>query len=273
MATNEVMQKIASLGLYDSINYDDNVKDVISDYLCGRDYNNLAIDIYCPFCRKLTTINPSNENQLNNFGITNYAAFVDGKLNFLVLHFRCARDFNHYFCIQLIYIEKQLYKIGQFPSRATIDAPELNRFKKILPEEKLSDLKRAIGLFSHGVGAGSFIYLRRVYEYLIFEAKEEAKNDSSFNIELFDKSIMIEKIELLKNYLPSFLINNKSAYGILSKGVHELSEKECLNSFNLLEKTIELILQEKLEKKEKKDMEDEITKDLSMLGSILSNNN
>ena len=268
------MQEIASLGLYDEIELDERVKPIIHAYLTNEHYNDLSIDLYCPFCGAMSTFNPSFENQLithNTQELSKLIGFTDNKMNFLVLHFRCARDKTHYFCVQLLPENGKLIKIGQYPSRAKIDAPELNKFKKILPEEKLSDMKRAVGLFSHGIGAGSFVYLRRVFEHLISEARGEAEKDSKLDTETFERCRMSEKIELLKNYLPNFLIKNKVAYGILSKGVHELSEDECINSFNLLEKTIELILSEKLEKKEKRDMEDAITKDLSTLGASLDN--
>jgi hypothetical protein len=274
MATNEIMQKIASLGLYDEIDLDEKVNTVIYAYLANEHYNDLSIDLYCPFCGVMSTFNPSFENQLikrNDIENSLTKEFEYKRMNFLVLHFRCARDKKHYFCVLLLPKDGKLIKIGQYPPRATIDAPELNRFKKILPEEKLSDMKRAVGLFSHGIGAGSFVYLRRVFEHLIYEAKEVAEKESRLNIETFERSRISEKIEMLKDFLPNFMTKNKVAYGILSKGVHELSEDECMNSFNLLEKTIELILSEKLEEKEKRDMEEAITKDLSKLSTGLAN--
>ncbi len=38
-------------------------------------------------------------------------------------------------------------------------------------------------------------------------------------------------------------------YSILSKGIHELSEEECLQYFKLMKIGIELILDEQLEEK------------------------
>lgn len=35
-----------------------------------------------------------------------------------------------------------------------------------------------------------------------------------------------DKIKLLKDYLPQMLVDNKVVYGIMSKGIHELSEEE-----------------------------------------------
>jgi hypothetical protein len=40
-------------------------------------------------------------------------------------------------------------------------------------------------------------------------------------------------------------------YGILSKGIHDLSEEECLAHFEVLRNGIELILDQKLEAQER----------------------
>ena len=63
---------------------------------------------------------------------------------------------------------------------------------------------------------------------------------------------MDEKINLLKSYLPEYLIENRKIYSILSKGVHELSEDECLTFFDTVKLGIELILDEKVEKEIKR---------------------
>ena len=115
------------------------------------------------------------------------------------------------------------------------------------------EFSKAIGLASPGVGIGSFVYLRRLFENLILEAYNSNLKDSIEKKEFFTKR-MDEKIELLKEYLPEFLVENKSLYSILSVGIHSLSENDCLNYFEAVKVGIELVLDEKLEilrKKEK----------------------
>jgi hypothetical protein len=63
---------------------------------------------------------------------------------------------------------------------------------------------------------------------------------------------MDEKIEMLREHLPAFFVKNENIYGISSKGIHELTESECLSSFEPLQVEIELILDEKIEQAEKK---------------------
>ena len=51
----------------------------------------------------------------------------------------------------------------------------------------------------------------------------------------------------VKDQLPGFLTENKQIYGVLSKGVHELDEKICVEYFGLLKNAIEIILDEQIE--------------------------
>ena len=62
---------------------------------------------------------------------------------------------------------------------------------------------------------------------------------------------MDERILALKEYLPQFLVENRAVYSILSLGIHELSEQQCLDLFGLIRKGMELILDEKLAQQER----------------------
>lgn len=65
-------------------------------------------------------------------------------------------------------------KVGQFPPLADLTREDTKKYRKILSKDDYSDLNRAIGLNSHGVGAGSLIYLRRVFENLIKKAYDKS---------------------------------------------------------------------------------------------------
>jgi hypothetical protein len=56
---------------------------------------------------------------------------------------------------------------------------------------------------------------------------------------------------LLRDHLPEFLFENRSIYGILSKGIHELSEEECKEYFPVVRGAIEMILDAKLQEVER----------------------
>lgn len=130
---------------------------------------------------------------------------------------------------------------------------EIKQYSKLLPPEKLKEFSRAIGLAANGVGIGSFVYLRRIFEYLIGQAWIKAIDEKATNEGDFQRARMDEKIELLKMYLPQFLVDNKSMYSILSLGIHELDEKSCLVHFDTMRVGIEIILDEKLEELRKQE--------------------
>lgn len=178
---------------------------------------------------------------------SSYSEFID-KGGFSSLSIECKRYHSEFrFYIFWSPDEKFIIKIGQFPTVADFHLSEIKKYNKVLPEENLKEITRAIGLAANGVGIGSFVYLRRVFEHLIFEAKSTAEKENSITEEAFQRARMDEKIELLKNYLPDFLVENKSLYSILSLGVHELDEKTCLEHFDTLRVGIEIILDEQLD--------------------------
>jgi hypothetical protein len=160
-----------------------------------------------------------------------------------------------------------LIKIGQFPTVADFHIGEIKEYKKVIDESKLKELTRAIGLAANGVGIGSFVYLRRVFEHLIFDAYERAKKEQKVSESDFQKARMDEKIELLRTYLPTFLVDNKTMYSILSLGIHELDEQTCLAHFDTLKVGIEIILDEKLDEFKKKEKIEKAKKKLTELKS------
>lgn len=146
-----------------------------------------------------------------------------------------------------------IMKVGQYPTVADVHKKQIKKYKKVLGDERMGEFARAIGLAASGVGIGSFLYLRRIFESLIYEASIKAISDGVIKEEEFGSLHIEEKIATLKDYLPDTLIEIKSAYGILSKGIHELSEEECLAYFDVMRNGIELILDEILDAKRKEE--------------------
>jgi len=159
-------------------------------------------------------------------------------------------------------------KIGQAPSLADIQFGDMDdKYGKILDKESLFLLKRAVGLAAHGTGAGSFVYLRRIFEGLIKESYEANKDPLNVSEKEFQSKRMDEKIQLLKNYLPDELSEMKPLYGLLSQGVHELTEEECLQYFPALKLSIELILDAKIEAQKKAKRISEVKSQIAAISS------
>jgi hypothetical protein len=75
------------------------------------------------------------------------------------------------------------------------------------------------------LGIGSFTYLRRIIEKLITEEHEAAVLDGAVFPNWKDTDRLEDKINALKDRLPPALVKHKSAYGVLSAGMHELDEE------------------------------------------------
>lgn len=170
-----------------------------------------------------------------------------------------------------VYITRdKLFKIGQYPSIADISMPDLRKYREVLSKDKYKELNRGVGLITHGVGVGAFVYLRRIFEELIEESHKKLSTSVGWDEEVFQRSRMDEKIELLKTSLPSFLVESKKLYSILSKGIHELTEDECLEYFPTVKLGVELILDEKLEEKRRHDKIEQARKSISKIHSDLA---
>ena len=159
--------------------------------------------------------------------------------------------------------DEKLFKVGQYPSHVELAMGDLTKYRKLLGEDA-REFVRAIGLAAHGVGIGSFVYLRRIIENLVEATHLLAAKDQNWNEEAYGSARAVDKMKILGHRLPEFLTTNKFIYGILSKGIHELNENECLEAFPVLKDAIEMILDEKLaaveRDKKKKDAQEKLEK-------------
>lgn len=179
--------------------------------------------------------------------------------------FECTRNGKHLLHFFFRVHNRSITKVGQYPSLADLHLADVRKYRKVLGDEKYRELTRAIGLNAHGVGIGSFVYLRRILEDLINAAKAEAAKEPGWDEEAFGRSRMDGKIQLLQGRLPKFLVEHRHIYSILSLGIHELTEKQCLDAFETVRVGIELILDEKLHEQERAEKTARATKDLSQI--------
>ena len=268
-------------GLYEHINLGDPDYDT-AQQIYELEFFNGAIRTYCPDCMQESTfrtdlIKDETINTLTKLNVLDYKngvgqilklktpkevdhyLFGDDYKNYafanktFTLEFYCTHNHKHRIFYIFNITNKIIQKIGQFPSIADSMEGEIKEYKKILEKEldkeKSQEFSKAIGLFSHGVGIGSFVYLRRIFEAFIYKAKDQALEESTITEDEFHNKRMAERISLLSNYLPEIIVEHKELYGVVSKGIHELSEDECKKYFATIKAGIELILDEKIAKR------------------------
>jgi hypothetical protein len=205
------------------------------------------VEGYNPVIKQETTYQISNER-------ASMAISLNSFLGYNTIKATCVRTD---FCITVIAIffededdtdtPYKLMKVGQFPSIADLHISKIRSYDKVLPREEIKEFTRAIGLAASGVGIGSFVYLRRVFEFLLEDAHKIALNEDGWNEEEYARARVAEKIQILKHHLPEFLVEHREMYSILSLGIHELEENDCLSHFEPLKIGIEIILDAKVD--------------------------
>ena len=179
---------------------------------------------------------------------------------------QCVRNplehvYRYYFSIQ----SGELRKIGQWPSLEDIAGADIEKYRPLLKGGYFRELKMATGLASHGVGIGAFVYLRRIFERLIYQHHDELPAP----IEGFVTLRMDEKIDALKSVLPAALVANKGTYGILSKGLHELDEDTCKSYFPVVRSAIIRILEQDYQRREAEKADAELARNISQIAQQL----
>jgi hypothetical protein len=233
--------------LYTQYQLNDDLIDVRS--LCGRvkssqgEFGKAIVDGFCPHCKRDSTF------KVEGISIVSGTSWENIKRRHAHDEFAitCSRDANHkiqYF-VELRHLK--IRKIGQLPSVADIAIDEARqKYSAVLKDENWSEFYKAIGLAAHGEGIGSFVYLRRVFERLIFSRFMEHKQEKTWDESEFTRLRMDEKIAFLKDFLPNYLVSAKKLYSIFSLGIHELDNNQCLSFFDVGKRSIIVVLEEDL---------------------------
>ena len=235
--TDNVFGKfLTNEGLYDEIEItEDNIFE-LADLIGGH----VKLDVYCPKCKEnrvfsgecipyywyddheqeiygkpledeitswqylhnMPQPNGGGENQPWTW--TNKSIEDDTRL--MVFKFVCTMDDTHHLDYIVLTYGNKMKKIGQYPSVADLSFPELKEYRKVMSKDDEKELKRAIGLYASGIGIGSYVYLRRIFERIIVTASHKAISDGKIKAEDFGVARVNEKIKMLSDYLPKSLV-------------------------------------------------------------------
>jgi hypothetical protein len=225
-------QTVDKEGLSGLLKYCDNVKDLI------REVRNINKPVH-PMAAHL-----ANEIEQRNL------LFIALQESYFGHTLVCQRNRSHEIRFWFYVDRRSLIKVGQIPSIADLATPDKRRFSKILGQERQAEYNRGVGLHAHGVGIGSFVYMRRILEDLVEEAHQQASREPGWNDEEYQRGRMAERIKLLRDYLPPFLVEHATLYSIVSEGIHGWHEQQCLDLFPVVKAGVDHILTEKLRQKE-----------------------
>lgn len=189
---------------------------------------------------------------------------IDDTVRVMVFRFACSMESSHRIDYIVLSEGCKIKKIGQYPSVADLSFPELKEYRKIISKQDEKEFRRAIGLYAQGIGVGSFVYLRRIFERIIDIAKQKAITAGTLDEQTYKDAHVDERIKMLANYLPKTLVESTVFYGIVSKGIHELSEEDCIAYFPVLRGFIFMILRQweqlRKDEEEEKQIKDSLSK-------------
>jgi hypothetical protein len=265
----KIEELLINKGLYDNVDITIDDYDEIRIFLSGYENPQNTVDCFCIHCRTnriFKSVKSEIHNDTGSYTMSNPARFnssqqpnKDGLYNSYlnkryVLKYVCTRDMQHSLLFDLIITNDKIIKIGQYPSIADLIKPSILKYKSVL-DKQFQEFSKALGLYAHGVGIGSFVYLRRIIEKLVLDNYDKYSAELNVRLEEFEHMNFCEKIDVLKDRLPSVLVKNRNLYGIMSKGLHELSEEECLSMFPFVKTGIEMILDDLLTEQDRSEKE------------------
>jgi hypothetical protein len=224
-----------------------------------------SINMFCEECDSHQTFNMSNhyaEDEVGTF------SSESGKIYRLKYECASCNSFNRYFLIKSFIKEKKsineegeeedgvvvcIEKVGQYPQYDI----EMDKDLEDLLGEHSNYYKRGQICEIHGYGIGAFSYYRRIVEDVIDELLELIKDHIKGKklLKEYEQEVnkikagfdATRKIKLVKDLLPSTLMiegNNplKLLYSVLSKGVHNLDDQECLERAKVIRTSLEFLI-------------------------------
>lgn len=215
-----------------------------------RNVRDVKLDGHCPYCGQNSTFSYWQRNDWSLDPLSANLETIQESVGYRTLEITCARDDSHTINFWYRLEKNAVVKVGQEPSLADIANDEAATYRSVLKKEDAAELHKAIGLAAHGVGVGSFVYLRRIFENIIFNRFSEFRDAEGWVEGDFKKLRMNEKVQFLQGHIPNFLYENREMYSVLSQGIHSLSEEDCLRAFEPLKLSIKIVLEEDKKKQE-----------------------
>lgn len=242
-AKREAFNLLFVQGLYASASLTTPAGEELEDALRN---NGFSFDAYCKACKRETTFRIGTYPVVNRGIRTRLGEnVIPPKL--LSLNATCQRDYTVYSYI-LKFEDKQVTKIGQWPSTADIAFGELRSIDKCLDDQDRLELGKALGLHAHDAAIGAFVYLRRVFERMV-ERTHRRQSEAGNPVAGFDAMRMDERIAALKGELPEKVVQNSAVFSVLSVGIHELTEEQCTKYFPILKAVLFQMLEQEEHKR------------------------
>lgn len=174
-----------------------------------------------------------------------------------------------------VYEKGYIIKINTYPSLMNGLKQKFRKYELLNKDDYSYNEELITGcylFYNSQSGVGSFCYLRRCLENFVKDYTNDLY-DEGIIINKYNPSLKFEeKINIIKDELDKDVYDMlKPLYSILSLGIHELKEQDCLDFFEQLKEILEILLDERIEKINKKNRIQKLKKNLYDNNSQLLN--
>jgi len=235
--------------------------------------SHIAFDAYCVSCQKETPFfAPADEASKIAAARALRIGTTAPRHGIYSRFFNCRRCSDSYIYVVTRQDAQGLTKIGQSPSASDLTLQSISDYEKALGKEKAGEMIRASVAATFGFSIGAFVYARRVFEHLIDKAEVKAK-DAGIVPKHKNSGAhppMWERIENISDFLPSLLVKHAHMYGVLSEGIHGLTEEKCAEYFPIIREGIELILHQSQEREAREASEKRFSAEMAAIQGDIS---
>ena len=216
-----------------------------------------TLDLHCPNCKENKTFvyidwdydKGLGQNQKGN----------EHNINMRSLYYKCPTCGQSVFF--LFYFDgTSIIKLAQYPSLYDVSRDELKKYQKnqLIDKDSFKEIYKAETCASSGYYVAAYTYMRRVYETMLLSVFDQNKEEIGLTEDDFRKLHSDKKLEAIKDYLAIDDEIYLPLYGLLSAGIHAMTEEQCCEDYNVLKPILLDILAEQKAKKEKESKRKEL---------------
>ena len=216
-----------------------------------------TLDLHCPNCKENKTFVYIDWDCVQGLG--QYQKGIEHNINMRSLYYKCPTCGQSVFF--LFYFDgTSIIKLAQYPSLYDVSRDELKKYQKneLIDKNSFKEIYKAETCASSGYYVAAYTYMRRVYETMLLSVFDQNKEEIGLTEDDFRKLHSDKKLEAIKDYLAIDDEIYLPLYGLLSAGIHAMTEEQCCEDYNVLKPILLDILAEQKAKKEKESKRKEL---------------
>lgn len=245
---NELYNLLNTKGAYEKVsNVDSNT---FEKFTSREGFSTL--DLYCPNCKDNKTFVQSNWQCVDGLG--GYMKGTTRLTRIRSLYYHCPTCGQNVFF--LFYFDgNSIIKLAQYPSLYDVSRDELKKYQKnqLIDKDSFKEIYKAETCASSGYYVAAYTYMRRVYETMLMSVFIDNREAIGLSEDEFRRLHSDKKLETIKEYLAIDDEIYLPLYGLLSAGIHAMSEEQCCEDYVVLKPILLEILSEQKAKQEKAD--------------------